>query len=201
MDLIQTKVQTEMALSQIRIAEEDCKQERRLQRKLQFLQQKSFLAEEECERKKSQCDLLSIDESGNIRIQTTNLRIDANARKVVNFTHPEITILERMENETEKIYLFTCNMVDDLRYAMFDYTKCGSPTYVLKKWAAIGAEIFAPTLAVKKQYALQLLALLIHNANRRKKLPDRRGWYVDENDEIKFFQGRWTWEEALRCVK
>lgn len=166
------------------------------------LQQKSLLAEEERERKKSQCDLLSVDESGNIRIQTTNLRINANARKVANFTNPEITILERLENEMEKLYLFNCNMSDDdLRYAMLDYTKCGSPTYVLKKWAAIGAEILAPTLAVKKQYALQLLALLIHNSNRRIKLPDRRGWYVDENDEIKFFQERWTWEEALRCAK
>lgn len=201
MDLTQTKIQTEMALSQIRVAEDDCKQERRLQRKLQFLQQKSFLAEEDRERKKSQCDLLSIDESGNIRVQTTNLRIDANARKVANFTQPEITILERLENETEKIYLFTCNMLDDLRYAMFDCTKCGSPTYVLKKWAAIGVEIFAPTLAVKKKYALQLMTLLIHNANRREKLPDRRGWYIDENGKLQFFQGRWTWEEALGCVK
>ena len=52
MDLSRTKIQTEMALSQIRVAEDDCKQERRLQRKLQFLQQKSFLAEEDRERKK-----------------------------------------------------------------------------------------------------------------------------------------------------
>ena len=92
-------------------------------------------------------------------------------------------------------------MLDDLRYAMFDCTKCGSPTYVLKKWAAIGVEIFAPTLAAKKKYALQLMTLLIHNANRREKLPDRRGWYIDENGKLQFFQGRWTWEEALGCVK
>lgn len=194
-------IQQNLAISQIRIAEEDYKQERRLQRNISYLQQKFIIAEEERERKKSQCDLLSIDESGNIRVETTNLRIDANARKIANFTHPEITILERLENETEKVYLFSCNMLDDLRYAMFDYTKCGSPTYILKKWAAIGAEIFAPTLAMKKVYALQMLTLLLQKSNIRIQLPDRRGWYTDKNGKIQFFEGRWTWEEALKCAK
>lgn len=201
MDLIQTKIQTEAALSQIRVAEDDYKQEHRLQRKLQFMQQKSLMAEEERERKKSQCDLLSIDESGIIRVQTTNLRINADARRVANFSHPEILVFERLKNDAEKIYLFCCNIQGDIRYALFDYTKCGSPTYIIKKIAAIGAEIFAPTLAEKKKYVLQLVTLLIQNAERREKLPDRRGWYTDENGELHFFQGRWTWEEVLECVK
>ena len=53
-------IQQNLALSQIKIAEEDYKQERRFQRQISYLQQKSFLAEEERERKKAQCDLLSI---------------------------------------------------------------------------------------------------------------------------------------------
>lgn len=190
-----------LALSQIRAAENDYKQERRLQRNLSYLQQKAFLSEEERERKKSQCDLLSIDDGGNIRVQTTNLRIDANARRVANFSHPEILIFERLENEEEKVYLFCCNIQKDEKYTMLDYTKCGSPTYIIKKFATIGAEIFAPTLAVKKQYALQLVTLLIQNAERREKLPDCRGWYETECGEIRFFQRRWTWEEALKCAK
>lgn len=194
-------IQQNLEISQIRIAEEDYKQERRLQRNISYLQQKSIIAEEERERKKAQCDFLSIDDNGNIRMQTTNLRINVNARRVANFSHPEITIFERLKNENEKIYLFSCNILDDLRYVMFDYTKCGSSTYILKKCAAIGAEIFAPTLAIKKRYALQMLALLLQKPNARIKLPDRRGWYIDENGKLQFFQGRWTWEEALKCVK
>ena len=194
-------IQQNLALSQIKIAEEDYKQERRFQRQISYLQQKSFLAEEERERKKAQCDLLSIDDGGNIRVQTTNLRINVDERRVANFSNPEISIFERLENAEEKIYLFNCNIQEDVRYTMLDYTKCGSPTYILKKWTSIGAEIFAATLAVKKQYALQLVTLLIQNAERREKLPDRRGWYETENGEIRFFQGRWTWEEALKCAK
>ena len=53
-------IQQNLALSQIKIAEEDYKQERRFQRQISYLQQKSFLAEEERERKKAQCDLLSL---------------------------------------------------------------------------------------------------------------------------------------------
>lgn len=194
------EIQRKMVLSQMRMAEEDYKQKKRQETSIAYLQQKFYLEEQERERKKSQCDLLSIDDNGNIRVQTTNLRVEAHARRVTNFSHPEMLILERLKNPDSKIFLVTCSLGNDLRFALFDNCKCGSATYVLKKLAAIGAEIFAPTLAGKKQYAQQILALLIQNATEIQRLPDRRGWYVNENNKIQFFQGRWTWEEAVKCA-
>ncbi len=196
-----SKIYELQAASQIRMAEDDYKNNGRLQRQAFCLRQKSLAAEEERERKKAQCDLLSIDESGNIRVQTTNLRIDANARKVTNFTQPQIVVFERLGNDMQKIYMFFCSIQTEDRFVMLDSRECGSPTYILKKISSIGAEIFAPTLAMKKQYALQLMALLLQTRDTPRKLPERRGWYKDESGKIQFFVGRWTWEEAMECTK
>lgn len=196
----ENKMQQEWAITQMRMAESDYKGGRQVQRQMDLQFAKGLIAEEERERKKSQCDVLSIDAEGNLRMQTENLRIDAPERRVTNFAYPEIVILERLKNRDEKMYLFTCNLKNDLHFALFAREKCGSGTYVLKQMSAIGAEIFAPTLARKKQYAQQIFTLLIQNATKVQVLPERRGWYVDENGKLQFFQGRWTWEEAVKCA-
>lgn len=196
-----SKIYELQAASQIRMTEDDYKNNGRLQRQAVCLHQKSLAAEEERERKKAQCDLLAIDESGNIQVQTMNLRITAYARKVTNFSQPQIIVFERLGKEEPKINVFFCCIQNEDRFVMLDSRRCGNPTYVLKKWASIGAEIFAPTLATKKQYAMQLMALLLQARDTPSKLPDRRGWYKNENGEIHFFVGQWTWEEAMECTK
>lgn len=202
---LQSDIAQQFALEQhksdLRIQEDVIKLENRTKRQRDCLEQRSLMREKEREALKSQFDMLLIDENGLVKVKTENLRIKADPRAVTNFTRPEISVLQRLTNQTEKLYIFSCELLQEFRYVILDVNQCGSSTYLLRKLSGIGAQILAPTLAKQKEYASQLITLLILQNNREDKVPDARGWFLDENGNLRFFNGRWTWEEAKRCAK
>ncbi len=186
---------------QLRIQEDATKMDIRNQKKLYLEQQKMLLKEAERERKKAQCEVVCVDQNGEVFVETKNLQIAQSRRLVTNFTHPKIIILCRIMNQEENIYLFEFDLNEEIRYAMLCPEKCGSPTYLRKKIAASGGYVMGNTPAKQKEYLAQLITILISKAKEKKYLPDCRGWYLDENRKLGFFCGRWTWEEALECAK
>lgn len=183
-----------------RIYEDGAKTFQRNAQKLSFQRDKAILKEAERERIRSQCEMVSVDENGNVSVQTQNLQYAVPKRKVVNFVHPEIIKLCRISNAEERLYLFHFDLQEEIRSVLLWPDKCGSPTYLLKKISAEGGYVMGNTLAKRKEYVIQLLTLLIGRSKERFYLPDRRGWYLDENGKIQFFEGRWTWEEAVKCA-
>ncbi len=184
-----------------RIEEDFCKQQNRQTLRLQLEEKKNLVKEYERELRKAQTDVITISEHGVVEVQTQDLRINMDPRIVANFIFPEIVVFRRLKNQTQEIYMFFADLNQEIKYVFLDPGECGSGTYVLKKLAKIGCQIFAPTLAMKKTYATQMITLLITQMKDNFVVPDRREWYIDESGEIKFFEGKWTWEELEECVK
>lgn len=194
-------MQVEQSKVQLRVCEDDVKQQNRMRWQLEKLKAKSLIKEEERERKKSQYDVISVTNDGKLYIETENLLIHTEARKMANFEHPEIIVFRQVQNPERELFQFMCDINSNLKTIFFAAEECGSANYLLKRLSSIGAEIFAPTLAMKKKYALQLFSLLFSNTKEEYMLPERRGWYLDLQGKLVFFQGKWSWEEAAKCVK
>lgn len=187
--------------AEIKIHEDFQKQKNRQVLRLNTEQQKNLIREEERELKKAQTEVIAISEQGVVQVQTQNLRINMDPRIVANFFFPEIAVFRRLKNQTQEIYMFFADLNNSVRYVFLNPEKCGSGTYLLKQFAKTGFQIFAPTLAMRKTYAIQMLALVVMHTKEVFIVPDRREWYIDESEEIKFFEGEWTWEELEECLK
>ena len=185
----------------LRIQENSVMLEQRTAKKIFLMKQKQLMKEEEREKVKAQFEAIQIDKNGNVSVYTQNLRIPTGFRRVVNFTNPGLIPLCRISNPDEKIFLFQFYLAEEIQYTMLLPAKCGSPTYLMKKIASVGGYVIGNTLAKRKEYLTQLVILMIENAEKAKYIPDRRGWYLDENGNLKFFQGHWTWEEAKKCAE
>ena len=186
---------------QLKIQEEAAKMDLRNQKKLYLEQQKMLLKEAERERKKAQCEVVSIDQNGNVLVETKNLQIAQSKRLVTNFTNPEIIILYRIMNPEEKRYLLCFDLIGETHYTMLCPEKCGNPTYLRKKTIASGGYVMGNNIAKQKEYLTQLIALLISQVKDKHYLADDRGWYLDEKGKLKFFNKKWTWKEAVKCAK
>lgn len=151
--------------------------------------------------RKAQTEVITISEQGVVEVQTQDLRININPRVVTNFFFPEITIFRRLKNPTQEIYMFSADYSEQIRFVFLEPQKCGSGTYLMRRLAKIGCQIFAPTQALRKSYATQVMSLLILQRKNDFAVPDRREWYLDESGEIKFFNGKWTWEELVECLR
>lgn len=171
------------------------------QRKLEYMRGKQFLDEERREREKSQFESMFVDDNGMVKVETQNLLTKRTGREITNFISPEIVVLLRLEKPEERIFLFNCEMDRKHAEVYFDPQKCGSGTYVLRKFAEIGAKIFAVNLAAEKRYGMALLTLLISNSTTERYLPERQGWFEDEKGDICFETNLLTWEEAKKCTE
>lgn len=202
---IQERLAEEQAKSSLRIYENEVKQELSLQKEQIRWKKKAQFMEEQRELQKSQFEAVTIDEDGRIGVKTENLQIQSKTRKVANFSEPRMYIFEHLENRHEKIYCVTFRlngMADDKRtFAMLKAEQSGNPNYIIKKISAVGGMIIGSNPQQKKEYALQLLYLLIARCQKTYIIPERRGWYIDESGKMKFFQDRWTWKEAVKCAK
>lgn len=184
-----------------RIEEDFRKQQNRQALRLQLEEKKNLVKEYERELRKAQTDVITISEQGVVEVQTQDLRININPRVVTNFFFPEITIFRRLKNPTQEIYMFSADYSEQIHFVFLEPQKCGSGTYLMRRLAKIGCQIFAPTQALRKSYATQLMSLLILQRKNDFAVPDRREWYLDESGKIKFFNGQWTWEELAECLR
>ena len=78
--------------------------------------------------------------------------------------------------------------------------KCEKKGYIEKKLLAVGAVIYANSIAKKNEYAKMIIAYIIRKCTKTIELPDIRGWYVVD-DDMQFFDGLWTWEEVVGNAK
>lgn len=191
----------ELMKSGIRIQENYIRRNDWLNTQIQLEQHKSILREEERERIKSQVEIVSMNADGVLCVQTKNLRIKDTERRVCNFSNPEIVFLHHMENAKEFLYLFLCDINGKDCYTILQPEKCQSGAYLLNKFSQMGGRIYANSLALQKNYLKQIVALFISKKENSMTLPNHRGWIKESNDKFTFFDGKLTWEEALKCAK
>ena len=55
-------------------------------------------------------------------------------------------------------------------------------------------------IAKRKEYALQIVSLAIVNSQMVISIPDERGWYIDRNEKLAFYNAKYTWKEIVNYV-
>lgn len=158
-------------------------------------QKKLLFKEEERERRKSQIDLVEMSTDGVLTVRTQNLQMDARARMVCNFFYPEIIIYKRCKRPEEVIYQLHFELSKTIKFVWLKKENVGNSSYIMKKITATGGQIMGENVAKRKEYAIQIVSLAIINAHTEIFIPDDRGWYIDENAKLKFYNAKYTWKE------
>ena len=149
------------------------------------------------------CEVVDVNEKGEICIKTENLAIEAKPRTATNFRCTDVISYLHVTNSQEKVIQLRLELDTSSRNEVFVFLnpeKCEKKGYIEKKLLAVGAVIYANSIAKKNEYAKMIIAYIIRKCTKTIELPDIRGWYVVDGN-MQFFDGLWTWEELVRNAK
>lgn len=191
--------QNKLEESQMRVQEAAVKQQnreiiRRGSEELRYLRQ-----EEIQERRKGQVEMLAINTNGLPIVYTENVYAGKKERVCSNIYFPYITEVRRLENESDFVYVFQGITGQLEKRIVLNPAQCGCGSYVIRALGSIGGQIYASKAKLQKQYAVFLITYLISECMSIVKVPDYRGWYLDEEKNIFFFEGE-SWKELEKCV-
>lgn len=160
-------------------------EQNKYERELESIEQKIKLREAERERKKAVIDVLTIDDRGEISIETKNTWNTYPNRNVANFTKPSLKILMN-EITGEKKFLLTITLNEKQRNIWIDEAECGNAKIILEKLNAIGAEFYSRKQSEKKAFVTQLWSILYRNNPEILILADAPGWKKDRDGKLRF---------------
>lgn len=168
--------------AQIEIQKNEIKQIQKMYMKNQI----RLCDEAEREIKKSQCDIVEFQEDGKVIAKTLNLRVDAIPRAVTNVEYPEMIKLVNTAKPTEFVWMFVGCLNSEWKQTFLSPDKVDSVSYLSKKLSGIGIEFYARTYADERWIMKKFVRKLIHNSSRYKWIPEKMGWYVDEDGSVNF---------------
>lgn len=193
--------QEEVAKVDLRIRENMIKANEGVKCQLYLAEQKQLMQEADREIRKSQYEQICFSDSGEIYVQTQNLRTKAESRKHFTFQSPEIYIIEHSQNRRERLLMLMIEIYGEDRWTILSPEKCGGGTYLLRKINMLGGDVLADSLATRKNLARGLITECIKKSTKKIILPEERGWMEDCDGKITFFDEELTWKEAKKCAK
>lgn len=193
--------QQQVFSSQMKLQEENQRLAMRENYQISVYQKKLLLKQEERERRKSQIDLVEMSADGILSVRTQNLQIDARGRLVCNFKNPEIFVFKRLEKQEEMRYLFSFECAGEIRKVWLQKEKVGNAKYLLRQLASVGGQILGENLSRCKEYAVQIIAMAVTSSKITKYIPEKKGWYIDEKNNLKFYSEMYVWEEIKNYGK
>lgn len=169
--------------------------------RIQSLQIKQNLREQERERKKSMQEIVQIMEDGTLCMVTQNLRIEPMPRYITNMKRPTLTVLKRAEDVNEEIYRVSCSVNEKEKKIFLAKSMSGNGSYLLRKFGASGICFLCSTAEAKK-IAVQVLAILLSEPDDEELLPDMAGWMKKPDNTFTYIdEGEMTWKEAKNLSK
>lgn len=114
---------------------------------------------------------------------------------------PVLTILKRIADETDVAYRIVFQIGNKERTVFLDKVLSGKGSYIVRKLAAEGADIFADAKR-KKEYAGQLLAVLLATCKNEEWIADQAGWVTTPDGKTKCIEeGELTWEKVKKLTR
>lgn len=175
-----------------------------LEHKIQMLQMEELHSQKVKEASLARCEVVDVNEKGEIYIRTENLTIESKPRTAANFRCTDVISYLHVTDSQEKVIQLRLELDTSDRDEVFvflDPEKCEKKGYIEKKLLAVGAVIYANSVAKKNEYAKMIIAYIIRKCTKTIKLPDHRGWYPVGKDTIGFFDGKWTWKDVVKNAK
>lgn len=187
------------AASKIRVDEDYCKRLNAVQIREIAESEKQIRDEKERERKKSQVECVTINNEGIPVVYTQNVVCGRTDRKITNLSQLAITRICCAEDTDKKMYILTARINAEEKWCVLAPGKCGSGAYVIRALASVGGIIIAKKLSLQKVYAVQLITILITTSTRQAVVPQKKGWYTEDN-RLRFFDNDYTWERLIKCM-
>lgn len=176
------------------------KLQQRNEAKMWTERERYLMREAEREWRKSQCEVIEIQDNGCVVISTRNLRIDCKPRILTNLLNPSLVKVIHAEEPEEYLYLLQARILGEYREVFLWGNKLSSPRYILKKMTEIGAEFYG-TEAEEKVRVRRLMSVLVRNVSESKRIPEEPGWYIAEDMSVRFYkEGDITWEQAKKLA-
>lgn len=138
---------------------------------------------------------------GYVCIETKNSIVEFPPIRIANFCFPQILTIHRLEGSDEKIFQFTCQIGQQEKRIFLLEKKCNRPSYLLNSLMGIGCEISTDSESKRKDYVYKLWTMLINEHRYDIWIPDKNGWYKDENGNIRFWKEAYTWESLIKLTK
>lgn len=177
----------------------EAKAQIQVQKQLAAYQERQRIKAAEEERKRGIYEELSITASGDLIMKTKNLSFPALPRVITNMKRPQLTVLIRKDDPSEKAYLLECAVEEKKVQVYLDCENAGNATYVLRKFTARGI-IFKMPRVKAKDVVGQLLAMLLPNCVSEE-IPDDSGWMEQDGKFIYWEEGAITWKEIRKYVR
>ncbi|MDR1547187.1 MAG: hypothetical protein LBT06_01200 [Hungatella sp.] len=198
----QRRLYEEFQKEQRLIQNDAVKAQKRAEIRLWELRNKEIQKESFREHQRAQYESLSISEAGEVFVETKNLQIQAQKRRICNFLSPSLVVLQKAEEEDERIYQIEFLMNQKYKYIYLLSQFADSGTYLLKKFHSVGAWIKAPNTAQEKKYARELIRFLVENHSCIQIVPVLRGWVCMKNQGYVYIkEDVLIWEDFLKKAK
>lgn len=164
--------------------------------------EKAHIRAAERQLKKAEYDVPFIHpDDGSVCIETKNCIVQSPPIRIANFCSPKLIVIHHLGEIDEKIYQFTCRIGQQKKCSFLSEKKCKSPSYILNKLMDIGGHINADPGAKQRGYIQKLWAMLINEHQDDIFVPDKNGWYKDNNGQIRFWEEAYTWEILVKLTK
>lgn len=189
------------AMDSLEVQKDAAKSHNRCLEQLWLYGQKAILHERESEIRKTQYEEVIITSEGQFNIMTRNLRVDSFERKLANFHSPELIKLTNL-NDEEKYFLLKC-MIGERRIEIcVSGRKAGKASYLSKKIASAGCEVYAPSERVRIDYISKIWACLRNRCTKVIIVPSCHGWQEYPDGTVRFVKKEdWTWEDVKKLAK
>lgn len=144
--------------------------------------------EESCEEHKlSKTEEVVANAEGEITIQTKNTVIETKPHKGANFKSTGCNAVYRdIASSDVGVLAVKIWIGQDEKNVYLNLKKITDGRYILRKFAASGAMIYACNQCKKKEYAVMIAQFMFSGVHATEFIPFEYGWYQNEKGELKF---------------
>jgi len=171
---------------------------KKIQNELVLREQRADWSEAERERRKAEVEMVSLDEGGEVYVQTINTRRKYAPRYVANFCNPTISCIKNCETK-EIAYILTLRVSGRIRKVIVEGSNAGNESYFLERLNSVGADFLCDRKEQRMRYTAQLWNMLLATVDEPIPVVPRKGWYIDERSQIKFEEEEdKTWDYLMQ---
>ena len=187
--------------SEIRMNELAFKSQLKLNADIQRMEARQWIKSLEAEQQRSLFHSVALNSDGSILEISNSSDTSGPQHLICNLTHPILTRLMRVKNDTEIAYRLDA-MVNEQPISIFlSNEKIGCGTYLCQKLSASGITFFTDSPSRRKQYATNLLCLLLGHCQQTELIYDEPGWHLTpENNFIFITTEDITWKSIIQIT-
>lgn len=139
------------------------------------------------ERKLSKIEDVIVNAEGDIMMMTKNTIIKSEPRRGTNFKYRDSNVVYKaVDSIDEGVLAIKIWILDNEKNVYLNLKKIKEGRYILKKFAASGARIYACNERKEKEYAVKIAQFMLEFANSIQYVPYEYGWYKNHKNDLKF---------------